>query len=364
MKVAHINWELGFGGIETMLVNIANAQAEQGADIHVIIINDRYESSIIKAFNKNVTLHFIRRKIGSKGLGFVFRLNKLLLTLKPDVIHLHNSRFYSFLLYPKLRNIVVSTLHALPCGKIRGSFLSNLFPLLELLNENTNTSRIDKVPKVVAISNSVRDMLLDKYKVNSITINNGILTSSFKRREPKEFTSPMKIVQVSRLLHSAKGQDLLIQAASKLHGKIHVTFIGDGPSHDYLKKITAEHNAEEWISFAGKQEQSYIAEHLKDYDLYVQPSRNEGFGLTVAEAMAANIPVLVASDQGPAEVTEGDRFGWVFENDNVDDLVRNIEYIRTNYDAALAKSTLATQHVIECYDVSVTARKYLDFYKN
>ena len=80
--------------------------------------------------------------------------------------------------------------------------------------------------------------------------------------------------------------------------------------------------------------------------------------------MAANIPVLVASDQGPAEVTEGDRFGWVFENDNVDDLVRNIEYIRTNYDAALAKSTLATQHVIECYDVSVTARKYLDFYKN
>ena len=30
IRVAHVFWGLGFGGIETMLVNIANAQAEYG----------------------------------------------------------------------------------------------------------------------------------------------------------------------------------------------------------------------------------------------------------------------------------------------------------------------------------------------
>ena len=40
MKVTHIFWSLGFGGIETMLVNIANEQAKAGAEVSIIIIND------------------------------------------------------------------------------------------------------------------------------------------------------------------------------------------------------------------------------------------------------------------------------------------------------------------------------------
>lgn len=38
MKIVHIWWSLEFGGIETMLVNIANKQSKEGADISVIII--------------------------------------------------------------------------------------------------------------------------------------------------------------------------------------------------------------------------------------------------------------------------------------------------------------------------------------
>ena len=40
MKIAHIFWGLGTGGIETMLVNIANEQARLGHEVHIIIIND------------------------------------------------------------------------------------------------------------------------------------------------------------------------------------------------------------------------------------------------------------------------------------------------------------------------------------
>ena len=40
LKVIHIFWGLAFGGIETMLVNIANEQCVAGAEVYVMIINN------------------------------------------------------------------------------------------------------------------------------------------------------------------------------------------------------------------------------------------------------------------------------------------------------------------------------------
>ena len=109
--------------------------------------------------------------------------------------------------------------------------------------------------------------------------------------------------------------------------------------------------------------QPYIVEHMADYDLLVQPSRWEGFGLTVAEAMAAKVLVSVSEGQGPAEVTCGYFYGWIFENGNANDLAAKIKYIYDNYDEAMDKANSALNYVQNTYDVSVTARKYLDLYK-
>lgn len=79
---------------------------------------------------------------------------------------------------------------------------------------------------------------------------------------------------------------------------------------------------------------------------------------------AAKLPVLVSSGQGPAEVTENDKFGWVFENGDVNDLADKILYISNHYDEALKKAEAGYAHVHENYDVSVTAKKYLELYKS
>ncbi len=155
---------------------------------------------------------------------------------------------------------------------------------------------------------------------------------------------------------------MLIKAASILKGKLDVTFVGDGESMEFLKDLAHSLNADAYIHFLGKQSQEYIAEHLSDYDLFVQPSRYEGFGLTVAEAMAAKVPVFVSSGQGPAEVTEGDKYGLVFENGDVQDLVKQLEYIFGHSQEVIEKTKLAYDHVRSHYDVEVTARKYLELY--
>lgn len=70
MKVTHIFWSLGFGGIETMLVNIANAQAEAGSEVSVLIINELYEQSLVNSLDKRVNLVFLNRKRGDNSLVY------------------------------------------------------------------------------------------------------------------------------------------------------------------------------------------------------------------------------------------------------------------------------------------------------
>ena len=82
--------------------------------------------------------------------------------------------------------------------------------------------------------------------------------------------------------------------------------------------------------FLVKQTQDYVAAHLTDYDLFVQPSRWEGFGLTVAEAMAAGVPVLVSEGQGPAEVNTRQPL-WLAFAMEMPTLTAQIRLIKENY---------------------------------
>lgn len=363
MKVVHIFWSLSFGGIETMMINIANAQALLNADVHIVLLNNLYEEELLRKIDKRVTVHLINRKAGSKGVSFIFRLNRLLEKIAPDAIHLHLSKFYKLIWSKKLSRATFVTLHALPRGSVRrGDILLYLFPFLSL-KDTGNVVFIDQIPKVFAISEAVKDELLQKYGIDSTVVNNGIMTRNFKHRTSKKPTEPLSVIMISRLEHEKKGQDLLIRAATALQGKIHVTFVGDGSSRTFLEQLATELKADQWINFLGSRTQAYIAEHLCDYDLFVQPSRREGFGLTVAEAMASKVPVLVSNGQGPAEVTCGDKYGWLFENGNSDKLAEQIDYIINHYDEALVKAENARRYVCDTYDVSVTAKTYLKLYK-
>ena len=80
--------------------------------------------------------------------------------------------------------------------------------------------------------------------------------------------------------------------------------------------------------------------------------------------MAAGVPVAVSAGQGPAEVTMGDTFGNVFANGDARALAAKISDLKANYGDALQKAERARNHVIENYDVDVTARRYLSLYGN
>ena len=55
--------------------------------------------------------------------------------------------------------------------------------------------------------------------------------------------------------------------------------------------------------------------------------RYEGFGLTVAEAMAANLPVLISDEGGSYEIIGKGKYGYAFKMEDMDGCAKQIEYI-------------------------------------
>ncbi len=231
MKVIHIYWDLAYGGIQTMLVNIINEQVKLGVDVSLIIVNDVIADELLNAISPRIKIIRIHRKAGSKNFSFVYRIKHALDEINPDIIHSHKSALLNFI-PKKWYKRICNTVHALPVGKI-GPKCRMLSIFKWLKSKNENVLCLDRIKRVFAISQSVHDQLEANYHIASKVVYNGIQTTKFRIRQNLPPLKSFNIVQISRLEHVKKGQDLLIEAFGILRQKIDkvkLTFIGQGKS--------------------------------------------------------------------------------------------------------------------------------------
>lgn len=348
MKIIHITYGFGLGGIETMLHNIANEQVALGQKIYIIVINDIINKELKNSLDPRIKFICLKRKVSSKSILPFIKLNYLLFKINPDIIHLHYSSIARFIFISSLLHKTCVTQHDV-CNK-------------------QNSQYLYKCKRIYAISNIVNTDIKRWTGLDSEVVLNGIDVDKIKYQQYSQTdTKLFKIVQVSRLMHEKKGQHILIQAVNKLirqgYNQIRLDFIGDGSSCKYLESLVKELDIKEYVRFLGNKDQSYIYEHLCDYNLFVQPSIYEGFGLTVTEAMAAKIPVLVSENQGPLEIIDNGKYGYSFKNQDVDDCADKIKMFLNKKDD-IKKINSAYRRVKDCYDVTITAKTYINKYQN
>ena len=340
IKITHIVWSLATGGVETMLVNIINEQVKF-LDVQLIIVNDRVETSLISKISRHCIIVKVGRKPGSKNYFDVAKLNVYLFKFQPNIIHLHSTGL-SKLIIGKWK--LVRTIH----------------------NTHNPTEEYPKMKALYAISKAVKDYTSKQGFDNVIIVENGISSDSFKKKR-NFHVEYYNIVQVSRLYKISKGQHILIKAINIIVNErniinFHMSFIGEGPSRAEYEQMVKDYGLETFITFEGKKTQDYLYDHLCDYDVSIQPSTHEGFGLTVAEAIAAKVPVLVSDIEGPMEIIANGKYGMHFKKGDVIDLADKLEVIlRGGYDYSMIDS--AYDYVKEHYDVSITAKKYIEEYK-
>ncbi|MEG1573664.1 MAG: glycosyltransferase [Bacteroidales bacterium] len=348
MKIVHVIFTLLTGGVETMLLDIINEQSKTD-EIHLLIINRENDLTLLKSLKRPIGIHFVNKKLGGKSPFRLVKLNYLIYKINPDVIHCHNESMAKYILLKRNAKIVL-TVHDV-FFPIENCYRFSL-PIKEYKRYSFPVKNYKRYDKIFAISKAVSDDIIKSGNRCEIIINGVDFESIQIKENPFYSDGTLKIVVISRLLHSKKGQDTVLEAMRYLREE----------KGEFLKGMTENYSLTANVRFLGNKTRGYIYSHLKDYDLLIQPSRYEGFGLTVAEGMSACIPVLISDEKGPLEVIDGGKYGFVFEKEDYKGCAEKILYIKDNIDNFLPMLKEARERVKSHYSIKTTARSYIERY--
>ncbi|GEM_PF-5223968 len=149
-----------------------------------------------------------------------------------------------------------------------------------------------------------------------------------------------RIITVSRL-EKYKGVECLIRAVpiirKRYRGKLEVTIIGDGKDRERLEKIR-DGLGLDCVRFLGKVAHGKLRQHHRNSDLFVHTSEIESFGIVIAEAMMAGLPVVATRVGGVPEIVK-DGTGLLVPPRNINSLAEAI--LRMIKDGRLRKSLAA-----------------------
>lgn len=171
----------------------------------------------------------------------------------------------------------------------------------------------DAPDAVFTVSEQVRRHCIEVDRIDPDrvqTIYNGLDLSDWDEIERPQKTSGDFVVTTVGNIRRVKGHDLFIRAAASIalqFPNARFTLAGHVLEQDtfqQLQRLVQELNLGDRFHFVG--DVKNLKEHLAASDLFVLPSRSEGFSNAILEAMAASLPVIVTDVGGNSEaVTDG-----------------------------------------------------------
>jgi glycosyltransferase involved in cell wall biosynthesis len=174
----------------------------------------------------------------------------------------------------------------------------------------------------IAVSSKTRfDLIKAGLKKPVSLVPNGIDVASINSTPPAELSSDF--IFVGRLIPE-KGVDFLLRSLALLKGEFpdfRAIIIGDGPLRGELEELSRRlglGNNVVFTGFLGKH--SEVISLMKSSRVFAFPSRREGFGMVVLEAMASGLPIVTVSHPMNASVylVEDGKTGFVTNLDERD----------------------------------------------
>lgn len=188
----------------------------------------------------------------------------------------------------------------------------------------SRTRAFKEVDAVLSPSHYIRDLMMaDGWDGNTISVlpNPVVLPDA-----PKMAMTDRILLCMSRL-NELKGIEHLIRAVEKLQGlPWELWVVGEGPERTKLTQLTKDLGLQERVRFWGHRPYREAHSILRGAHCLIQPNVGpESFGLSVAEAMAAGVPVIVSDVPALNELVENEVTGLTARPGDAEDLSRAIE---------------------------------------
>lgn len=186
---------------------------------------------------------------------------------------------------------------------------------------------INNVDRIIAVSKFTKDQIIKFYKKNPLNIeiiyhgmeeyskNLHIDPENFKNK----YNLPNKkmILFVGRINDSRKGLEPLLMELKPVLNEIDAVMvvIGSGNQTKYLE-LSKKLNITKNIFFLGFVDDNDLNAFYKVCDVYICPSKLEGFGLTVLEAITNGAPVIAFKEGAIPELIQDGKNGLLVEDDD------------------------------------------------
>lgn len=258
-------------------------------------------SPIINALKKSIKVYSVPM---ANRLDFasIKTIKEIIKNEQPHIIHLHSARagILATLAAKKLTIPIVYTEHL---------FTKQYQPknrLIHFVQLKVFQSLSPYITKVIAVSQAVKKYLVTKniFSSNKIkVIYNGIRTTVSRKRKAEN-----KLLTLGSIgtLTELKGYRYLIEAIKIMQNEKRKTknfrleIVGRGDQEKKLKSLVSKYHLEKQIKFIALVKD--IRAKMNDWDIYIQSSLSEAFGLALAEAMGAGLAAIATRVGGIPEL--------------------------------------------------------------
>lgn len=298
MKVLQILTELGPGGAERVALDLSERLLARSHSVSLISLKSPPENKAIEnAFLAAGIVPEYLRMDGARDFPRIFMLRRLIKKIAPDIIHSHLmhpnlvTRFASAGLHIPLLN----TVHISERRRRKGIYfwLDGLtFPLCSACNAVSFASaRFHE--QAIGLNAGTIDVIYNG--VDPVSRPDDAVLSGCRREWGLEGCT--KIIGSIGRLNWQKGYDNLLRLLPELSAGIPrserwgLVILGDGDRRAELEKLALAAPENIVVRLPGFLPDA--SRMIWMFDVFVMPSRYEGYGLVLAEAMTTGVPVVV-----------------------------------------------------------------------
>jgi len=173
---------------------------------------------------------------------------------------------------------------------------------------------------------------------------------------------PLRLVTVGALA-PRKGQEYAIEAVARLIRsgfEATLELVGAGPDEVMLRTKASEAGLGDRVIFAGEQRDP--RPNLSRADIFVLPSRQEGFSNALLEAMASALPAVATDVGGNAEALIDGKGGRIVPPEQPEALATAIADLASDRPALAEMGRLNRQRVVDTFSLEASARSLADWY--
>ncbi|MBU3103188.1 glycosyltransferase [Clostridium gasigenes] len=300
----------------------------KGYEIHVISLRSG-EIEGVTVHSLDIDNSVSQKENSSDKIGYlkkIIKIRKLVKQINPDILHAHYASSYG--LFGALCNYhpyVIS---------LWGSDVL-LFPKEGLVQKSILKYNFKKADEIFSTSEYMAREA-KKYTNKNIYITPfGIDINIFNDKE--ERSNDEVNIGIVKSLEKVYGIDYLINSFNVIVNKypdkkINLYIIGKGTQEKILKDLVIKLGLEKKIKFLGTMPLEKIGEFYNKMHIAAVPSLSESFGVTVLEAQACGIPVVVSDIEAFEETTIIGQTSLMCKKKDVNSLVECLEKLIINED--------------------------------